>query len=106
MTRLAGKWIRVYSGECGQYYPAEIVFHEGSWFVAKKGRNQKFILWDAGTYAISGLREVKIQIATDEQVSYEFSLSGDVLTFVDSEGCKFTYHRDDDTQRMQATNGA
>ena len=90
---LAGKWKKISAGECDKHYPAEIEFHEHPRFLAKKGPGQDFIQWDVGGYAVTGPGRVQIQIATDEQVPYEFSLSGNVLTFIDRDGCEFKYQR-------------
>jgi hypothetical protein len=91
--QLAGKWKKISTGECGERYPGEIEFHEHPRFLAKKGPGQGFILWDAGGYQVTDAGKVKIQIATDEQVPYEFSISGNVLTFIDRDGCEFKYER-------------
>jgi len=90
---LTGKWKKISKGECDKHYPDEIEFHEHPRFLGKKGPGQNFILWDAGGYAVIDSDRVQIQIATDEQVPYEFSLSGDVLTFTDRDGCEFKYQR-------------
>jgi hypothetical protein len=91
--KLTGKWKKISSGDCDKLYPDEIEFHEHPRFLGKKGPGQNFILWDAGGYAITDSDRVQIQIATDEQVPYQFSLSGDVLTFTDRDGCEFKYQR-------------
>ena len=91
--KFAGKWKKISAGECDKLYPDEIEFHEHPRFLAKKGPGQDFILWDAGGYAVTDSGQVQIQIATDEQVPYEFSFSGNVLTFIDRFGCEFKYQR-------------
>lgn len=93
MVSLAGKWKKLSSGQCDQKYPEEIEFFEGRRYLAKKGAGQGFIWWDAGTYEVVGERQVKMSVATDAQVLYKFSISGEVLTFVDDEGCEFKFQR-------------
>jgi hypothetical protein len=92
-TPLLGKWTKLSSLECAQAYPDEIEFFEAT-YLGRKGRSgQRFIVWDAGGYEVTPGGRVTIQIATDEQVPYTFSISGDVLTFVDRDGCRFEYRR-------------
>jgi hypothetical protein len=90
---LAGKWKKVSSEPCDQSYPDEIEFSERPRYLAKKGPGQGFICWDAGDYEVLGKDQVKISTATDAQVLYKFTLSGDSLTFKDPDGCEFTYRR-------------
>ena len=91
--KLVGKWKKTSKGECDKQYPDEIEFHDHPRFLAKKGPGQDFIIWDVGGYVVTAPDRVQIQNATDEQVPYEFSLSGDVLTFTDRDGCEFKYQR-------------
>jgi hypothetical protein len=89
---LTGTWRKISSQGCDRQYPDEIEFREAT-YLARKGPGQGFIIWDAGGYQIVGPDEVKIEIATDEQVPYRFSVGGDVVTFNDREGCEFRYRR-------------
>jgi len=91
--KLAGTWKKISTATCDQAYPDEIEFFERPRYLGKKGPHQGFILWDAGSYEIVQENQVKISTATDEQVLYQFSLSGDLLTFIDPEGCEFKYQR-------------
>src|SRR4029077_19566570 len=90
---LVGKWKKVSTADCDASYPHEIEFFERPRYLARKGPGQGFISWDAGTYEVIDENQVKISTATDEQVLYRFSLSGDVVTFVDKSGCEFRYQR-------------
>ena len=90
---LAGKWKKVSTAECDKAYPDEIEFLERPRYLAKKGPDQGFIWWDAGSYKVIGENEIKISDATDAQIQYRFSISGDLLTFVDPQGCEFQYRR-------------
>ena len=92
MMKIAGKWRKLSSGQCDRKYPEEIEFFEGSRYLAKKGPDQGFIWWDAGTYEVVG-EEVKISTATDAQILYGFTLTADLLTFKDEEQCEFQYRR-------------
>ena len=91
---VTGKWKKISSDECGKQYPDEIEFHhDRPRFLAKKGGTQDFIIWDVGGYRVTDPGKIQIQNATDQQVLYDFSLAGDVLTFIDADGCEFKYQR-------------
>jgi hypothetical protein len=66
---LVGTWRKVASTDCDRRYPEEIEFREAT-FLARKAREQGFVIWDAGGYQVVDPRTVKIDIATDEQVRY------------------------------------
>jgi hypothetical protein len=90
---LIGRWIKLSRVECAEAYPDEIEFFEAT-YLGRKGRSgQRFIVWDAGGYEVTRPGHVTIEVATDEQVPYSFSIAGTVLTFVDPEGCRFEYRR-------------
>ena len=90
---VTGKWKKISSDECSKKYPDEIQFHDHPRFLAKKGADQDFIIWDVGGYQVNDSGKIQIQNATDQQVLYDFSLAGDTLTFIDAEGCEFKYQR-------------
>lgn len=52
-----------------------------------------FTLWDVGTYEIVCPEQVKISIANDAIVTYEFSISDEILAFIDQDDCEFRYQR-------------
>ena len=93
MISFAGKWKKVSTTQCGEGYPDEIEFYERPRYLARKGPGQGFIWWDAGSYEVAGESEVRISTASDEQVSYRFSIAGELLNFVDRDGCEFQYRR-------------
>lgn len=88
---LQGKWKKITTAKCTVGYPDEIEFFERPRVLAKNGPGQSFIWWDAGSYEVTGPTEVTISIATDEKVPYPFSIAGDILSFVDRDGCEFQY---------------
>jgi hypothetical protein len=91
---LVGRWRKVTEDDCARRYPDEIEFRETR-FLAQKGPDQGFVIWDAGGYRVLGETEIQIQNATDEQVRYAFTLEDGTVTFVD-DGCRFTYQRIDE----------
>ena len=90
---VSGKWQKVSMAQCDQQYPDEVEFFVRPRYLAKKGPGQGFIWWDAGTYEVVGEAQVKISTATDAQELYRFSISEDLLTFIDDKGCEFQYRR-------------
>jgi hypothetical protein len=89
---LIGRWRKVPGERCDWKYPDELEFFEAT-YLGRKGPAQGFILWDAGGYEAVGLDQVKIDIATDQQVVYRISSSETEFTVVDSEGCAIRYRR-------------
>ena len=89
---LTGTWTRVDSPDCARSYPDEIEFRTAT-YLARKGAEQGFVVWDAGGVEIVDPHTVKIDTATDEQVLYRFAIDGDVLAFTDPAGCTFRYRR-------------
>ena len=89
---LAGSWRKVDAPACAEKYPDSLTFSTGTYRGAR-GEAQGFIWWDAGIYRVEGQRRLLLSVATDELVTYEVHLDGDVLAVVDSEGCRFFYHR-------------
>ncbi|HEY9614312.1 hypothetical protein [Allocoleopsis sp.] len=93
---LVGQWQKVTSTKCSEAYPDTVEFSERGIYVGKKGdQGLDFTLWDAGGYEVLEGNQVRIAIASDEEVLYKFSTSGSILTFVDREGCEFKYRRVD-----------
>ena len=90
---LAGKWKKASASKCDELYPDEIEFFERPRYLGTKGPKQRFIVWDVGGYKVTDGNHVQIQIASDEQVLYEFSITDDVLAFRDRDGCEFNYRR-------------
>ena len=86
---LAGKWKKISTAPCAQVYPAEIEFFERPRYLGRKGPDQGFIWWDAGSYELLDENSVRLSVADDSQIVYRFALSGDTLTFTDEEGCQF-----------------
>ena len=91
--QLVGNWEKTTSSTCSQVYPDTIQFQEGGLYFGHKDPPGTFTQWDVGTFEVVGPKQIKISIANDAIVTYEFSISNDILKFVDSDGCEFTYRR-------------
>ncbi|MFF3943169.1 hypothetical protein [Streptomyces phaeofaciens] len=89
---LVGRWEKFSSGDCDRPYPRVLELLAGT-YRAAKGPDQGFIVWDAGIWRTDAPGTVLITTATDELARYSYTLSGDVLTFQDAAGCKFSYRR-------------
>jgi hypothetical protein len=93
-TGLIGLWIKVTKIKCCKLYPDELEFRQHDLYSGRKGEAlREFTLWDSGEYQILSERWLKISTANDAEIAYRFTLSGDVLTFIDKSGCRFRYHR-------------
>lgn len=91
--QLVGNWEKVSRSECSQAYPDSLHFQEGGLYFGQKDPPGTFTLWDAGTYEIVDLEHIKISTANDAIVTYDFSITDDVLGFIDPDGCEFKYQR-------------
>lgn len=89
---VVGRWAKIRATGCDQPYPDVIEFFEGT-YLGSKGPGQGFLVWDAGIYKRLTPDRIRIQIATDELVTYQCSVSADLLTVVDPDGCCLEYRR-------------
>ena len=92
--RLIGKWKKITTTMCSEIYPDGLEFREHGIYGGQKGEEAgEFTLWGAGEYQAVAKNRVKISTANDAEIVYEFSIFGDVLIFVDRDGCEFQYRR-------------
>jgi hypothetical protein len=91
-SSLVGRWEKSSSGDCDRLYPRVLELLAGT-YRAAKGPDQGFIVWDAGIWRTDTPETVLITTATDELARYSYTLSGNVLTFQDADGCEFSYRR-------------
>ena len=92
-SELVGNWEKITRSACSQVYPDRIQFQEGKLYSGQKDPPGTFTQWDVGTYEVVGPKQIKISTANDAIITYEFSISNDVLTFEDPSGCEFKYRR-------------
>jgi hypothetical protein len=96
---LPGRWRRA-EHDVDDFFPEGIEFREGT-YLAQKGRRQRFIEWDAGTYELSshpgspGEGLLTLSTATDSLETYPVALSEDAFEVVLKDGRRLRYDRAD-----------
>lgn len=92
ISQIIGTWKKESLSKCSESYPDRIEFREGGLYFTQNFP-ERFSIWDVGTYRVTGPNAVKISLANDAIVSYEFSLAEDFITFLDAKKCEFKYRR-------------
>ena len=87
-----GRWQKRTTAACAAEYPDHLEFFGGT-YRGTRGEGQRFVVWDAGIYQVVAPDQVRIGTATDELVSYRFTVMPTLLTFIDQAGCTFEYER-------------
>lgn len=88
-SRILGRWsLKDEVSICNLAYPKEIEFFEDGEYVTR-GLG---VIWNGGKFSIVDKRRIKMETTTGLDI-YEFSISGDVLTFVNKQGCSFSYRK-------------
>ncbi|MGQ0541657.1 MAG: hypothetical protein ACT4O9_07395 [Blastocatellia bacterium] len=90
--QLVGNWEKITDSECSRKYPDNIMFQENKLYFTQSDPG-KFTYWDVGTYEITPAKNVKLSTANDAVIAYKFTISKNILTFVDPDGCEFKYRR-------------
>jgi hypothetical protein len=90
---LIGSWEKITSSPCSETYPDRLEFRDGGRYRGQKEPVGTYAVWDVGGFEIIDEKQVKISTASDSIISYEFSLSGDSVTFVDPQRCEIKYRR-------------
>ena len=93
-TRFVGIWRKADSPACAALYPAVLRLEANGLYRGVPEPPAQFATWDVGTWQPADARHLAISTANDAVITYEFSLVGDTLTFVDTQGCRFSYRRD------------
>ena len=91
--QLVGNWEKITRSTCSQVYPDTIQFQKGGLYFGQKDPPGTFTQWDAGTFEVVSSKQIKISIANDAIIIYGFSILNDVLTFIDPDGCEYSYRR-------------
>lgn len=93
ISQLVGTWEKASSPTCSQVYPDLIQFQERGLYFGKKEPSGTFTQWDVGTFEIAGPGQIKMSVANDAILTYEFSVLNNLLKFVDPDGCEFSYRK-------------
>lgn len=93
VSQLVGTWQRISTAECSQLYPAMLQLQENKLYEGQSSPGREFTIWDVGEYEIISDHEIKISTANDAILLYQYSISSELLTFVDSDNCKFQYRK-------------
>lgn len=93
MQQITGTWKKLTSSTCSQVYPKLIEFRENGLYSGTGKEAGNAPGWDSGTWKIVSQTQIKISTVNDAIITYEFSISGDTLTFKDPNKCKFLYQR-------------
>ncbi|MCK1383582.1 hypothetical protein [Bradyrhizobium sp. 21] len=89
---LVGTWTKATASACADKYPATVIFSTGT-YRGTRGPGQGMVWWDAGIYRLEDSKTLVVGTATDELVTYQFSLQADQFEFTDSESCHVIYRR-------------
>jgi len=90
-SQLFGNWEKITRSTCSRIYPDTIQFQKGGLYFGQKDTPGTFTQWDVGSFEVAGNKQIKISIANDAIVTYEFSILNDVLMFIDQDGCQYSY---------------
>ncbi len=90
---LLGSWNKISDSACSRTYPDSIVVRDNGLYFGENKQAGTFAIWDVGTYEIIDKERIRMSTANDANVIYEFTLAGDVLTFIDPARCQFSYRR-------------
>lgn len=92
-VQLKGVWHKMSRSQCSEQYPDRLDIREGGLYFGQKDPAGSFTQWDAGTWEVAGPEQVKLSTANDAVLTYNFLLAGDLLTFIDPQGCEIQYRR-------------
>jgi hypothetical protein len=89
---LTGRWTKATASTCADRYPDHLEFRDPNLYAGRK-QDGGFTVWDVGTWEVADPTHVAISTANDAVIRYRFSRTPDALTFVDDQGCEFSYRR-------------
>lgn len=90
---IRGRWRRHEEDVCDDDYPYEIEFLEDGVYLSHATGSDGFVQWGGGDYEIVSPDRIKLQIQTDEMVTYEIRGTQHELLFRDLKGYEFRYQR-------------
>ena len=92
-TALIGHWEKVSFSPCSRVYPTQIEFQENGLYRGTGAQAGSSPGWDVGTYEIVSQSQVRISVANDAILTYQFSIIGGKLQFLAPDGCEFQYQK-------------
>lgn len=92
-VKFMGIWEKTTDLPCIRVYPTLIEFRENGLYSGTGAQSGRSPGRDIGTWEIVSPTRVKISTIHDAIIAYKFSISNDILTFVDPDGCEFKYQK-------------
>ena len=90
---LIGTWQRSGSEACAARYAASLHIEANGLYSGQPEQAGEFTWWDAGTWRVNSPGQLALSVANDEVITYRYTLTGDVLTITDPQGCTVAYRR-------------
>ena len=89
---VVGKWRKTSTEKCSENYPDQLEFKANGLYSGwNEDKSRPIPLWDRGEYKILPGNKIRISTANDANIIYQYTLTKNSLTFVDANGCKFSY---------------
>ena len=92
-SRLVGGWQRNAAPPCAARYPVRWQVAANGLYTGQAETAGEFTTWDSGTWRVREPGRLALSVASDEVVTYGYSLVGELLSFTDPQGCSFSYRR-------------
>lgn len=92
-AKFIGIWEKITDLPCSKVYPTLIEFSENGLYSGTGAQPGRSPGWDIGTWEIVSQTQVNISTVHDAIIAYKFTISNDILTFVDPDGCEFKYQK-------------
>lgn len=90
---LVGHWRKSGNEACAAGYAATLQIKAGGLYFGQTEPPGEFTWWDGGTWRIQDGGKLALSVANDAVITYAYELDGDVLSFTDDKGCRFSYRR-------------
>lgn len=91
--QLVGRWERLTDSPCSRVYPKFLEFRAQGLYSGTGMEPGDAPGWDTGTWTVASPTQVKISTTHDAIITYGFTLSEGILTFLDPDRCEFEYRR-------------
>ena len=88
-----GLWRKQPGEPCAAQYPAELELKGGGHYLGRSDPAGEYVVWDVGTWSLTGPGEIAISNAYDKVVGYRYEMAGSELRFTEPVRCSFGYAR-------------